>query len=167
MNIPLNINWQQILLHLLNFAILAGGLHVLLYKPVKKFMEQRTQHYQAMKNEAEETLQRAQDLEKTREAQLQEIQKEIQEKRAQAQASLELAAVQRRESVEQEAASILEEAKRTAAQYQEKAKRDSQQELQELAVQAARKIVFASDSSALDAFLNAAEEEKVHGTNGV
>ena len=24
-NIPLNIDWQQILLHLLNFAILAGG----------------------------------------------------------------------------------------------------------------------------------------------
>ena len=26
MNIPLNIDWQQILLHLFNFTILAGGL---------------------------------------------------------------------------------------------------------------------------------------------
>ena len=34
MNIPLNIDWQQILLHLLNFVILAGGLYLLLYKPV-------------------------------------------------------------------------------------------------------------------------------------
>ena len=25
MNIPLNIDWQQILLHLFNFSILAGG----------------------------------------------------------------------------------------------------------------------------------------------
>ena len=32
MNIPLNIDWQQILLHLLNFAILAGGLYLLLYR---------------------------------------------------------------------------------------------------------------------------------------
>ena len=34
MNIPLNIDFQQILLHLLNFAILGGGLYLLLYKPV-------------------------------------------------------------------------------------------------------------------------------------
>ena len=31
---PLNIDWQQILLHLLNFAILFAGLWLLLYKPV-------------------------------------------------------------------------------------------------------------------------------------
>ena len=46
MNIPLNIDWQQILLHLLNFVILAGGLYLLLYKPVKAFMEKRQQYYQ-------------------------------------------------------------------------------------------------------------------------
>ena len=46
MNIPLNIDWQQILLHLLNFVILAGGLYLLLYKPVKTFMEKRQQYYQ-------------------------------------------------------------------------------------------------------------------------
>ena len=45
MNIPLNIDWQQILLHLLNFVILAGGLYLLLYKPVKTFMEKRQQYY--------------------------------------------------------------------------------------------------------------------------
>ena len=167
MNIPLNINWQQILLHLLNFTILAGGLHILLYKPVKKFVEKRMQHYQTMNDEAEAKLQQAQQLEKMREEQLQEIQKEIQEKRAQAQSSLEQAALQRRERAEQEAASIVEEAKRTAAQYQEKAKRDSQKDLQDLAALAAKKLVFASDSNAIDAFLNAAEEENAHGTNGV
>ena len=41
MNIPLNIDWQQILLHLLNFAILAGGLYLLLYKPVKAGISSR------------------------------------------------------------------------------------------------------------------------------
>ena len=29
MNIPLNIDWQQILLHVLNFVILFGGLYFL------------------------------------------------------------------------------------------------------------------------------------------
>ena len=30
MNIPLNIDWQQILLHFFNFSILVGGLYLLL-----------------------------------------------------------------------------------------------------------------------------------------
>ena len=35
MNIPLNIDWQQILLHALNLVLLVAGLYLLLYKPVK------------------------------------------------------------------------------------------------------------------------------------
>ena len=42
---PLNIDWQQILLHLLNFAILAFGLYLLLYNPIKKFMKKREDEY--------------------------------------------------------------------------------------------------------------------------
>lgn len=30
---PLNINFQQILLHMFNFSVLAFGLYMLLYKP--------------------------------------------------------------------------------------------------------------------------------------
>ena len=59
MNIPLNIDWQQILLHLLNFAILAGGLYLLLFKPVKAFMEKRESYYQNMDSEAKQKLQDA------------------------------------------------------------------------------------------------------------
>ena len=47
-NIPLNIDWQQILLHLFNFSILVGGLYLLLFKPVKSFMEKREKHYADM-----------------------------------------------------------------------------------------------------------------------
>ena len=56
MNIPLNIDWQQILLHLLNFVILAGGLYLLLYKPVKTFMEKRQLYYQEQDAKAAKTL---------------------------------------------------------------------------------------------------------------
>lgn len=48
MGVPLNIDWQQILLHLFNFLILAGGLYLLLYKPVKAFMEKRKNYYAEM-----------------------------------------------------------------------------------------------------------------------
>ena len=52
MNIPLNIDWQQILLHLMNFVILAGGLYFLLYKPVKAFMDKRAAYYQEQADQA-------------------------------------------------------------------------------------------------------------------
>ena len=52
MGVPLNIDWQQILLHLFNFLILAGGLYLLLYKPVKAFMEKRRNYYADMDSKA-------------------------------------------------------------------------------------------------------------------
>ena len=45
---PLNINFQQILLHALNFVILAVGLYVLLYGPVVKFMDKRRAYFADM-----------------------------------------------------------------------------------------------------------------------
>ena len=52
MNIPLNVDWQQILLHWMNLAILTGGLYFLLYKPVKQFMEKREAYYRDLEDQA-------------------------------------------------------------------------------------------------------------------
>ena len=62
MNIPLNIDWQQILLHLFNFAILVAGLYLLLYNPVKKFIKKREDHYVQVDQEAEGKRQEAAEL---------------------------------------------------------------------------------------------------------
>ena len=62
MNIPLNIDWQQILLHLFNFVLLAGGLYLLLYRPVKDFMKKREDHYAQMAQEAEKDRQEARQM---------------------------------------------------------------------------------------------------------
>ena len=56
---PLNIDWQQILLHAFNFIILAAGLTFLLFKPVKKFMAAREESY---KKAAEEHRQKLDEL---------------------------------------------------------------------------------------------------------
>ena len=56
MGVPLNIDWQQILLHLFNFLILFGGLYLLLYRPVKAFMDKRTAYYADMDAEAKRKL---------------------------------------------------------------------------------------------------------------
>ena len=61
---PLNIDIQQILLHLLNFTLLFAGLYFLLYKPVKNFMKKREQHYMDMQKSADEMLEHAQQAKK-------------------------------------------------------------------------------------------------------
>jgi len=84
MNIPLNIDWQQILLHLFNFTILAGGLYFLLYKPVKDFMNKREKHYQEIDEAAAKKLEDAKKLEEEYQNRLKQIDIEIEEKKAQA-----------------------------------------------------------------------------------
>ena len=49
--LPLNIEIQQIFLHMLNFVILAGGLYFLLYKPVCAFINKRTEYFANLENE--------------------------------------------------------------------------------------------------------------------
>ncbi len=44
---PLNIDLLQILLHMLNFVILAGGLTFLLFRPVNRFLEERAARFAA------------------------------------------------------------------------------------------------------------------------
>ena len=132
MNIPLNIDWQQILLHLLNFVILAGGLYLLLYKPVKTFMEKRQQYYQEQDAKAAKTLA---DAEKT----AAEVRQQL--KNADADAAAKLAAAQREH---------------------DKQLSDAQKELKDLAVTATEKLVLQSDGDAFDQFLDAAERGESH-----
>lgn len=84
MSIPLNIDWQQILLHLFNFAILAGGLYLLLYRPVKQFMEQRQARYERDHQEAEEARAQAAQVKDACQAKLAETDAAIAQKRAEA-----------------------------------------------------------------------------------
>ena len=147
MNIPLNIDWQQILLHLLNFVILAGGLYLLLYKPVKTFMEKRQQYYQEQDAKAAKTLA---DAEKT----AAEVRQQL--KNADADAAAKLAAAQK--SAEQ----ILADAHAAAQREHDKLLSDAQKELKDLAVTATEKLVLQSDGDAFDQFLDAAERGESH-----
>ena len=77
MNLPLNIDIQQIFLHLFNFCILVAGLYILLYKPVKNFMNKRVEYYESLDREAKEKLTEADKLMADYQAQLKEVDKEI------------------------------------------------------------------------------------------
>ncbi len=57
----LGIDFTQVLLHLFNVALLFGGFYVLLYGPVKKFMQQREETYAKMDADAKDNLAKAEE----------------------------------------------------------------------------------------------------------
>ncbi len=162
MNIPLNIDWQQILLHLFNFAILAGGLYFLLYKPVKDFMDKRTAYYKEMDAQANARRAEADQLVKEREAQLSGIDEEIRARRAEAQAAADRAAQQQLAKTREQAAKILAEAKADADREHERMMNAAKRELSELVVASAEKAMRQSKTDSFDQFLNIAEGGNAH-----
>lgn len=158
---PLNIDWQQILLHLLNFAILAGGLYLLLYKPVKDFMAKRLEHYEA--REAQ-TRQREADADAMREKYktlLREAEQEILHRREKVGEELEAEKRQQMAEARAEARKILSTAAKTAELRTKKALEDSHEEIRALAIGMVERMVVESSGDALDQFLNEAESGPV------
>lgn len=77
MKLPLNVDLQQILLHLFNVVLLFGILYFLLYKPIKDFMEKRTKYYKDMDDKAKADLEEADNTKKMYEEKLAKADEEI------------------------------------------------------------------------------------------
>ena len=138
MSIPLNIDWQQILLHLFNFAILAGGLYLLLYRPVKQFMEQREAAYQKSHDAA------------------------VARKRAEAEQELEELRSRQMAAAKKEAEALLTKARESARREREEMISRASRELVEAAASAAEKIALGADDDPYDQFLRLAERRAAH-----
>ncbi len=153
---PLNIDWQQILLHLLNFAILAGGLYFLLYKPVKDFMAKREQHYKELDEAARRDREKADELLKAAQAKYDAAEDEIVQLRTKASDEIETERQRQIADARAEARRILETAGKTADMCSQKALTDSNEELRTLAMDAVEKLM-SDGEDALDLFLDEAE----------
>ena len=158
MNIPLNIDWQQILLHLLNFSILAGGLYFLLYRPVKDFMAKREAYYAGQAAQAEKTAREAEELRREYEDKLAQAEKEIAREREAARTAAREDARRELETARTQAGEILAEAQTQARRSCDEMKRQAGREIKALAEEAAEKLVFASDGEAFDRFLDLTEK---------
>ena len=157
---PLNIDWQQILLHWMNLAILAGGLYFLLYKPVVDFMHKREQHYKDMEDKADRELQKAEEAKAQYQQKLEGAEEEIREARQKSQAAVQKSAEE--QITLAQAREIVVEAHAQAKEAREKALRDSQRELKRLASEAAEKLAFHKDDDPFDSFLDLAEGGSKH-----
>ena len=155
---PLNIDWQQILLHLLNFAILAGGLYFLLYKPVKSFMAKREQHYQELDAQTKQDRAEAAALRKAAQEKYDAAADEIVHMRTPASDEIEAEKQRLLGEARSEARRILETAGKTAEMRSKKALADSNDEIRAIAMEAVQKLLI-NDGNALDKFLDAAESE--------
>ncbi len=159
---PLNIDWQQILLHWMNLAILIGGLYFLLYKPVKDFMEKREAHYRELDRQAAGKLEEAEQIKAACQAKLDGAEAEIHEARSKAQQAAQQAADAQLAQAQEQARQIVAKARTEAEQRRERVLRESQRELRQLAAAAARKLAAQPGTDPFDQFLNLAEEGGAH-----
>ncbi len=152
---PLNIDFQQILLHMFNVVLLFGILYLLLYKPVKDFMDKRVKEYADMDAEAKEALGKAKQEQETYEQKLQSVYKEIARLRETAVKERETEVAQILESANAQAASILAKARAEGAAEHDRLIQSAGSELRDMITSAAQKLTYKDVSDAYDSFLNA------------
>lgn len=151
MGIPLNVDWQQILLHLFNFIILAGGLWLLLYKPVKNFMEKREAHYKEIDDAANEKLAAADAEQQKYSGLIEKAQDEAAELKKKAMADADLAAKAHIANAEQEKQRIIDDARRAAQAEKNKVLQETNAQIEEMVSAAVDKLLVSTES-AYDSF---------------
>ena len=161
---PLNINLQQILLHALNFVILAVGLYLLLYGPVVKFMEKRRVYFADMEKDAQEKQKKLDELEAEYNSKLENVNEEIHKLHAEAMEKLDEEKKLSLKNAKVEADEIIAAAKRQAEAEKEKALRSTRREIAGMVADAAEKLMInrntpENDSALYDRFIDSAEEE--------
>ena len=141
MNIPLNIDFLQILLHMLNFVILSGGLTFLLYKPVTAFLENRQNEFAQIAKKNQEEAEENERLRIEYEQKLQQAEHEIAEsKKAAEKETAEISAKHIKE-IKEKAVAIIAAAEKEAEERKEHILESAQTEIGELVVSATHELL--------------------------
>ncbi len=160
MGVPLNIDWQQILLHLFNFLILAGGLYLLLYKPVKAFMEKRKNYYAEMDAAAKADKEAAAKEREKYAENLKAAEAEISEMKKKAMQTAKEAANEYLEDAKAKRQEMIQKAKTEAETEKEKVLAKANSEIEAMVSDAIDKMLVSENADPLDDFLDRAEREE-------
>ena len=144
--LPLNIDVVQILLHMLNFVILAGGLTLLLFKPVNKFLEERKAYFEKQARENDEKA-----------AANENLKAEYEKKLAEAEETISKMQVESQQKTAEEAKAILDAAREKADEVVKAAEVEgerrrkqildsAQTEIGELVIEATEKLICESST---------------------
>ena len=155
---PLGIDFTQILLHLFNVLLLFVGLYIILYKPVKKFIQCREDHYKKMDEEANAKLAEADAKLAEYTERISDCDNEISKKKKQADKDLELIREQAEDDAKKMAAKIISDAKKDAENQKMNIIAQAKNDITKMVEDAASKVVLTENTSeAYDLFLDDAE----------
>ena len=159
---PLNIDVQQILLHLFNLVLLFGILYVLLYKPVHDFMEKREEEYRKRDESTKGALSDAENLKAEYERKIAEAEKENAIERANISAQAEADREKIIGDAHEHAAKIVEDARDKAQKEHDRLIARAQTEIAEYVSKAAEKIVMKEGDleDDFDSFFESVNAEK-------
>ena len=158
---PLNIDFQQILLHMFNLVLLFAILYFLLYKPVKDFMEKRRHEYEQKDQTAHDDMQQAAALKKDYEDKLAAADADIAKERAEAMQKVEDEREKIIAGANEKAAGIVEAARNKAIMETNRIMGEAKNELAGYVTKMAEKIVLdKEDEDGFDTFFAASEDEK-------
>jgi len=157
MNIPLNIDWQQILLHMLNLVILFAIMYFLLYKPIKAFMDKRADYYRDLDEKAKSKLAESEQLKAEYEQKLVSAEEEIAANKAKAMKEASKSRQEMLDGAKAQGDEIIATAKKKAAEEHDRILSETQKEITDMIAVATSKIVGGEDvSDSFDTFLKAA-----------
>lgn len=154
MNLPLNIDWQQILLHMFNFIILAFGLYFILYKPIKSFMDKREEYYKQMDLAANNKKEEADKLLSQYQEKLANADKEIEDKKIIALKEIDAKRNEELSIAKQKASQIIDDAKLQGQKKHDEIVEAANKDICDLAMKACDKLVSKSLDDSYNDFLN-------------
>ena len=154
----------QVLLHMLNFVILAGGLTLLLFKPVTKFLAERRARFEALEEQNVAAKEESDRLQAAYAHRLADAEAEIEEARRNAEREGADAAKRYIDAAKEKAAAIVSAAEAEAEARRAQILDSAQTEIGELVLASAQKLLVdtadAERTSALyDAFIARAEAD--------
>lgn len=161
---PLNIDLLQILLHMLNFVILAGGLTFLLFKPVNKFLEKRRAYFAEIEEKNRQDSEKNEELRIEYEKKIRDAEAEILEKKRISEKEQAEISNQYIKEAKEKATAIIQAAENEAEERKNHILESAQTEIGELVLTAAQKLVSNTDtpernSDLYDEFIRLAEKD--------
>ena len=160
MNLPLNIDWQQILLHMFNLIILGFGLYYILYKPIKAFMDKREAYYKDLDDSANKKNEDADKLLKEYQDKLAKADEEIKDKKNIAMKELDDKVNSELNKAKEDAKRIVEDAKAQGQKKHDELVESANKDICDLAIKATSKLVDKTLDDSYDEFLLAIKKEK-------
>ena len=137
----LGLSWTKLLLHLLNFTILFVGLWFILYKPVRKAIQDRQERIAREQREAEENMQAAQAAREESEKRLAELDDELDAKRKAAKERADAAYESTIAEANERAAAIIKQAETDARLQAERTVEEAKDDIRDMAVSLAENII--------------------------